>query len=63
MKIQYTCCCGSKFIGITEIEKCDADHTKIEMTFICAAYEKFKTRHASCHKKNNTLRVFGEHSA
>ncbi len=54
MKIQYTCCCGSKFIGITE----DAELPKLDQAehdFVCDQYEKFKARHASCHKKERKL--------
>lgn len=50
MKIQYTCCCGAKFIAITDAAPNSEAFDK-EFAFICKFYEKFKERHASCHKR------------
>jgi hypothetical protein len=53
IKIQQTCCCGAKFIGVTDMTYMDCDDSRNEFTFICDKYEAFNRRH--CHYHENRL--------
>ncbi len=51
MKLQYSCCCGSKFIGIDDAEHLAHEDERVaSRKFLEIQYEKFHRRHAPCTK-------------
>ncbi len=50
MKLQQACCCGAKFIGITDMTHINCDDSRNEFIFICDKYEAFNRRHCHCHE-------------